>query len=153
MPQGHSGFCPGKLHDFSAPVCSGACQGVDYTVVLVIRAHRMWGVPEVLDQLCRGLINGIIIVVHPDFHQVCPVCDVPLGPKLRYCIFHYCKLIVISDCELSSLSKKSSTFAFTCLRKLGTKYDFILYCARPRRLSTRSLSLLIPGIITTHRIL
>ena len=23
-------------------------------------------------------------MVHPDFHQVCPVFDVPLGPKLRY---------------------------------------------------------------------
>ena len=44
----------------------------------------MWGVPEVLDQLCRDLIHSIIIVVHPDFHQVFPVCDVPLGPKLRY---------------------------------------------------------------------
>jgi hypothetical protein len=46
----------------------------------------MWGVPEVLDQLCSDLIHSIIIVVHPDFHQVFPVhvCDVPLGPKLRY---------------------------------------------------------------------
>ncbi len=42
------------------------------------------GVPEVLDQLCRELLHSILIVVHPDFHQVCPVCDVPLGPKLRY---------------------------------------------------------------------
>ena len=44
------------------------------------------GVPEVLDQLCRDLIHSIIIVVHPDFHQVFPVCDVPLGPKLRYSV-------------------------------------------------------------------
>ena len=42
------------------------------------------GVPEVLDQLCGELLHSILIVVHPDFHQVCPVCDVPLGPKLRY---------------------------------------------------------------------
>ena len=44
----------------------------------------MWGVPEVLDQVCMEIMNSIIAVVHPDFHQVCPGCDVPLGPKLRY---------------------------------------------------------------------
>ena len=38
---------------------------------------------------CAGLmhqycIQCICIVAHPNFHGVCPVCDVPLGSKLQY---------------------------------------------------------------------
>jgi len=48
----------------------------------------MWGVPEVLDQVCREISHSILLVVRPDFHQVCPAYDVPLGPKLRYTILY-----------------------------------------------------------------
>ena len=54
------------------------------TVVLVLRAHRMWVCPKFWTRCRRELIHSIPVVVHPDFHHVGPVCDVPLGPKLRY---------------------------------------------------------------------
>ena len=53
------------------------------TVALVLRAHRMWVCPKFWTRCRRELTHSILLVVHPDFHQVCPVFDVPLGPKLR----------------------------------------------------------------------
>eukprot|EP01043_Picozoa_sp_COSAG02_P106250 COSAG02_NODE_42249_length_386_cov_0.724739_2_plen_79_part_01 len=48
------------------------------------KCTSMWDVPELLDQVCQEDILFTFIVAHPDLHEVCTVCDVPLDPKLRY---------------------------------------------------------------------
>ena len=43
-----------------------------------------FGFSRILGPYVQSSIHCMYIVAQPDFHGVCPACDVPLGPKLRY---------------------------------------------------------------------